>query len=128
MSPLKDDAFIQGAVLRSCVETSSLEYRSSAECLMTRIGKLSAEYRETIVRIRLDFPENIGPRTISRDITLYIHVMCKQKDMDNTDPILGIMALVSMGICGVGICFYVLRGAYLRPYRVIPLEHGEQYA
>jgi hypothetical protein len=48
--------------------------------------------------------------------------------MDRTDPILGIMILVGLGVCGLGICFYLVRSAYLRPYRIIPLAPGEQYA
>ena len=66
----------------------------------------------------------MGPNTISNDITLYIHATCKQKVMDNTDPILAISILVMFFICFLCMVFLGYRDSVRFRQRIgtIPLE------
>lgn len=88
---------------------------------MTRIGTFKAEYRDTIDRIREDFPENIGPTTISNDIVLYLQIACKQKAMDTEDANIG-YAFVGLFVGGIlGLIGYVVYAT--KCHRRDPLDY-----
>ena len=63
-------------------------------------------------RIREDFPENMGPMTISNDIVLYLQDACKQKAMDTEDANIGyaFVGLFAGGILGlIGYVVYMTK-------------------